>query len=81
MVYEPFEQAEPPQSNADAVNAGGLRRVDSSSTLEVYAHLCERGVDASPPYVTSYGMREVSVRDPDGFRLHFLSPAPTGSPP
>ena len=42
---------------------------------DVYAHLRGRGLKAGPPHGTSYGMREVSVRDPDGFTLHFLSPA------
>ncbi|GJG89457.1 hypothetical protein tb265_46380 [Gemmatimonadetes bacterium T265] len=39
----------------------------------VYAHLRSRGVDATPPHVTGYGMREVSARDPDGFTLRFRS--------
>ncbi|HEY0779820.1 MAG TPA: VOC family protein [Gemmatirosa sp.] len=39
----------------------------------MYAHLRGRGLDAGPPHVTSYGMREVSVCDPDGFTLNFLS--------
>ncbi|GJG87312.1 hypothetical protein tb265_24930 [Gemmatimonadetes bacterium T265] len=42
----------------------------------VYAHLRGRGLEAGPPHGTSYGMREVSVRDPDGFTLNFLSPLP-----
>lgn len=46
----------------------------------VFAHLRGRGLDAGAPHVTSYGMREVSVRDPDGFTLNFLSPvAPPGA--
>jgi glyoxylase I family protein len=41
----------------------------------VYAHLREKGWKASDPEVTTYGMRQVSTKDPDGFRLFFQCPA------
>jgi glyoxylase I family protein len=41
----------------------------------VYAYLREKGWKVSEPQVTTYGMRQVSTRDPDGFRLFFQCPA------
>jgi glyoxylase I family protein len=36
-----------------------------------YEHLRERGVAVEPPTVASYGMRQLYVKDPDGFTLCF----------
>jgi glyoxylase I family protein len=38
---------------------------------EVYAHLRASGWPATAPEVTSYGMRQVSTKDPDGFQIFF----------
>ncbi len=42
---------------------------------EVYAHLCSKGWAVTEPTITSYGMRQVSTKDPDGFQLFFICPA------
>lgn len=47
----------------------------TSDPDEVYAHLKEKGVDVKEPSVTSYGMKQVSTTDPDGFQLFFICPA------
>jgi glyoxylase I family protein len=36
-----------------------------------YAHLREKGVDAKPPRVAPYGMKQLYVTDPDGYELCF----------
>lgn len=36
-----------------------------------YAHLRARGVAAGPPSVAPYGMKQLYLRDPDGFALCF----------
>ena len=36
-----------------------------------YEHLCARGVDARPPRVAPYGMKQLYFRDPDGYVLCF----------
>jgi catechol 2,3-dioxygenase-like lactoylglutathione lyase family enzyme len=41
----------------------------------VYRHLRERGVEAHEPQITHYGMKQLHVRDPDGFALCFQCPA------
>lgn len=37
----------------------------------VYRHLLEKGINPGPPMVTSYGMRQLYVKDPDGYNLCF----------
>lgn len=43
--------------------------------MDVYHRLVERGITVDPPIVTFYGMRQVFVSDPDGYRLCFQNPA------
>jgi glyoxylase I family protein len=38
----------------------------------VYAELREKGCTISEPTTTDYGMRQVSLKDPDGYRLFFV---------
>ena len=40
----------------------------------LHAHLRSKGCDAKPPANTSYGLRQLSVRDPDGYELCFTAP-------
>lgn len=37
----------------------------------VYAHLRARGVEVEPPRVAYYGMKQLNLRDPDGYGLCF----------
>lgn len=41
---------------------------------ETYAYLRARGIDAQPPTVTYFGMRQVFVADPDGYSIVFQWP-------
>ena len=40
-----------------------------------YAHLVSRGIEAEPPQVQDYGMKQVYLRDPDGYTICFQAPA------
>ncbi len=40
-----------------------------------YQHLLAHGLKVKPPRVAPYGMRQLSVKDPDGFGLCFQWPA------
>ena len=40
-----------------------------------YEHLRARGVEVQPPELAYYGMKQLYVRDPDGFGLCFQWPA------
>lgn len=37
----------------------------------VYEYLVSKGLSPKPPIDTSYGMRQLSLRDPDGYNLCF----------
>lgn len=40
-----------------------------------YAHLKSRGIAVEPPTMAPYGMKQLYVTDPDGYRLCFQWPA------
>jgi glyoxylase I family protein len=40
-----------------------------------YAHLRAHGIDAEEPFVQSYGMKQLYLRDPDGYALCLQWPA------
>jgi catechol 2,3-dioxygenase-like lactoylglutathione lyase family enzyme len=42
---------------------------------QVHAHLRAKGWDAPKPAITSYGMKQLCMKDPDGFELCFICPA------
>lgn len=44
----------------------GCRDVDGA-----YAHLRAKGVDVKPPKVAPYGMKQLYVKDPDGYVICF----------
>ncbi len=43
---------------------------------ETYEYLRDRGVAAKPPSVTGYGMKQLWLKDPDGYTLCLQRPAP-----
>jgi glyoxylase I family protein len=57
-------------AHADTVIYFGCRDVDGA-----YAYLCERGIPVSEPKTAYYGMKQMYVADPDGYRLCFQWPA------
>jgi len=56
--------------HADTTLFFGCPDVDAA-----YTHLRAQGVDVEKPVVRDYGMKQLSVTDPDGFRLCFQWPA------
>jgi uncharacterized glyoxalase superfamily protein PhnB len=40
----------------------------------LYSHLHASGCDVKPPAPTSYGLRQLNVKDPDGYELCFTAP-------
>jgi uncharacterized glyoxalase superfamily protein PhnB len=57
-----------------------LRHKDVSLYFEfadldaLYAHLRAKGGDLKPPAPKTYGLRQMSVNDPDGYELCFTAP-------
>jgi glyoxylase I family protein len=74
MLNTAYERDErPPQPQPQRVRGHGDTSLYFSSPDpdEAYAHLQARGWPVTAPEVTSYGMRQVSTKDPDGFQLFF----------
>jgi glyoxylase I family protein len=57
---EPARQA----AHADTAFYIGCRDLDAA-----YTRLCAQGVDADAPVVTHYGMKQLMLRDPDGYGI------------
>ena len=79
-AYEPDER--PPEPQRERVRGhGDTSLVFSSPDPDAVHALLERsGWAVTEPTITPYGMRQVSTRDPDGFRLFFSCPAPFERP-
>ena len=68
--------------SAEPADLGGLRNGHGDVALfflcenvdDLHEEFTGRGVDAEPPTVAFYGMRQLSVRDPDGRELCFEHP-------
>lgn len=66
-----LQQAEP----GDRPGAGGITLyLLCADADEVHAELVRRGTEAAAPEVAFYGMKQVHLRDPDGYALCFESP-------
>lgn len=57
-------------AHQDAVIYFGCPDVDAA-----YAHLQKMGIHAEPPKVSWYGMKQLYLKDPDGYLLCFQWPA------
>jgi catechol 2,3-dioxygenase-like lactoylglutathione lyase family enzyme len=73
-AYEDDERPAAPDpgrmaGHADAALFFGCLDLDGA-----YRHLRAHGIDVTEPVVRDYGMKQLYVRDPDGFELCFQSP-------
>jgi uncharacterized glyoxalase superfamily protein PhnB len=77
MLNTAYEDGKRPKS-ADPKRVKGHQ--DVSLYFEVldldglHAHLRGKGCTVNPPAKTSYGLRQMNVRDPDGYELCFTAP-------
>lgn len=44
----------------------------------LHVELTQRGLDLEPPTIAFYGLKQVFLKDPDGYELCFQSPARAG---
>jgi glyoxylase I family protein len=58
------------RAHADIILYMMCRELDAA-----YALLCAAGIDANPPKVAYYGLRQVNFKDPDGYGLCLQWPA------
>jgi glyoxylase I family protein len=77
MLNTAYENNRPPSPDARRVAAHrdtdlffGCPDVDAA-----YEHLRSKGLEVKPPKVASYGMKQLSLSDPDGYELWFQWPA------
>jgi hypothetical protein len=74
-AYETHARPPAPDQRRDVAHADtaiffGCRDLDA-----IHAHLCAHGVEAKEPTVAHYGMKQVWLKDPDGFVICFQWPA------
>ena len=69
----PFPDAARVAAHEDTALFFGAPDVDA-----VYVHLRAHGVAVDPPNVAPYGMKQLSLKDPDGFAICFQWPVEAG---
>lgn len=74
-AYE-FDEERPVPPDAARVSAHGdtVLYLDCVDLDTAYAELLPKIAGLTPPHETLYGMRELGVRDPDGFLISLLAP-------
>jgi len=78
MLNTQYEKnARPPAPDSGRATAhGDISLFFGCSDLDAaYAHFRACGIDLEPPKVRDYGMRQVSLHDPDGYQLCLQWPA------
>ena len=74
-VYERDAPRPPtPSSSRVAAHDDTALFISCSDVDEAYEHLRARGITVDPPTDTSYGMRQLYAKDPDGFVICFQRP-------
>jgi len=77
MLNTAYEDGERPAS-ADPNRVRGHNDVSLYFEFQdlgrLHAHLRSKGCVATPPAKTSYGLMQMSVKDPDGYELCFTAP-------
>ena len=70
-AYEAGERPAAPDPTRVVSHADTGLYFDCPDVDEVYRYLQKQGVEVNPPKVAPYGMRQLYVRDPDGYNLCF----------
>lgn len=74
-AYEDHERPPAPDPDRIARHADTTLFFGCPDVDGAYAHLRTHGIDIEEPVVREYGMKQLSVTDPDGFKLCFQWPA------
>jgi catechol 2,3-dioxygenase-like lactoylglutathione lyase family enzyme len=73
-AYERPDRPAAPDPARVAAHADVALYIGCADADAVYAALRARGVELAPPAVAPYGMKQLYLRDPDGFVLCFQHP-------
>jgi catechol 2,3-dioxygenase-like lactoylglutathione lyase family enzyme len=79
-AYERDERPEAPDPARWASHSHTTLYFFCPNLDEAYYHLRSKGISVKEPVVRDYGMRQLSVSDPDGYGLCFQYPAERASP-
>lgn len=74
-AYEAHERTAAPEPARIAAHQDVTLYFDCEDVDAAYAYLRERGVAAKPPRIAPYGMKQVYLRDPDGYEICLQHPA------
>jgi len=74
-AYEQEYRPSQPESARVAAHGDTCLYFGAPDVDAVYRHLRSRGIDVAEPKVAPYGMKQLYVRDPDGYALCFQWPA------
>lgn len=79
-AYESHER--PPLQNPNRYAAhGDITLYYSCPGVEqAYAFFSGKGIEIKKPFITSYGFKAITFKDPDGYTLCFQWPVPVASP-
>jgi glyoxylase I family protein len=72
--YEDDERPPGPDATANATHADTELFFSCGDVQSAYSHLRASGCEVKEPTTTHYGMRQVWLKDPDGFQLCFQQP-------
>jgi len=68
-AYDPDETPEKPDPARWSGHQDASLFIDCPNVTAAYEYLVGKGLDPQPPKVTYYGMKQVYLRDPDGFGI------------
>ena len=75
-AYEADARPSAPDPARIAAHADTALFFDCEDLDAAYAYLQQRGVAANPPVVTDYGMKQLYLKDPDGYDICLQHPMP-----
>ena len=76
-AYETDERPEKPDSARVAAHSDVILYFACEDVDAAYRYFCDRGIAANPPADTFYGMRQVYLKDPDGYEICVQQPVET----
>jgi uncharacterized glyoxalase superfamily protein PhnB len=75
-AYDPHvERPAVPDPARVAAHEDTMLFIGCADVDAAFDDLRQKGVDAHPPTVTAYGMKQLTIKDPDGFTLCFQGTA------
>jgi len=70
-LYDPDDQPDKPDLKRSATHEDVTLYFGCPDVDGAYQHFKSNGVDVKPPHVAHYGMKQLYLKDPDGFGLCF----------